>query len=93
MGLLEIPYIFRDAEHMRKVLNGPVGEELSDLAAEVGDPRAGWWERGPRMLTARTSGQGRSRTSGHEDPRAGNPGVRGSVARVRRVTHRRLAFG
>lgn len=52
MGLLEIPYIFRDTEHMRKVLNGPVGEELSKSLLKSGIRVLGWWERGPRMLTA-----------------------------------------
>ena len=52
MGLLEIPYIFRDPEHMRKVLNGPVGEELAASLLKSGIRVLGWWERGPRMLTA-----------------------------------------
>ena len=52
MGLLEIPYIFRDAEHMRKVLNGPVGAELSAALLKSGIRVLGWWERGPRQLTA-----------------------------------------
>jgi tripartite ATP-independent transporter DctP family solute receptor len=52
MGLLEIPYIFRDTDHMRKVLNGPVGDELSKSLLKSGIRVLGWWERGPRMLTA-----------------------------------------
>lgn len=28
LGVLSLPYIFRDEEHLWKVLNGPVGEEL-----------------------------------------------------------------
>jgi TRAP-type transport system periplasmic protein len=52
MGLLEIPYIFRDTEHMRKVLNGPVGDELAKSLLKSGIRVLGWWERGPRMLTA-----------------------------------------
>lgn len=52
LGLLEIPYIFRDVEHMRKVLNGPVGEELAAALQKTGIRVLGWWERGPRQLTA-----------------------------------------
>jgi tripartite ATP-independent transporter DctP family solute receptor len=52
LGLLEIPYIFRDAEHMRKVLNGPIGEELATALQKSGIRVLGWWERGPRELTA-----------------------------------------
>jgi tripartite ATP-independent transporter DctP family solute receptor len=52
LGLLELPYIFRDAEHMRKVLNGPVGDELASALLKSGIRVVGWWERGPRELTA-----------------------------------------
>lgn len=52
LGLLEIPYIFRDPEHMRKVLNGPVGQQLADSLQKAGIRILGWWERGPRELTA-----------------------------------------
>jgi TRAP-type transport system periplasmic protein len=52
MGLLEIPYIFRDTEHMRKVLNGPIGSELAQALLKSGIRVLGWWERGPRELTA-----------------------------------------
>ena len=52
MGVLEIPYIFRDTEHMRKVLNGPIGDELAKTLLKSGIRVLGWWERGPRMLTA-----------------------------------------
>jgi tripartite ATP-independent transporter DctP family solute receptor len=51
MGVLEIPYIFRDADHMRKVLNGPVGAELAAALQKSGIRVIGWWERGPRQLT------------------------------------------
>ena len=52
MGLLEIPYIFRDVDHMRKALNGPVGEELASALQKSGIRVLGWWERGPRQLTS-----------------------------------------
>jgi tripartite ATP-independent transporter DctP family solute receptor len=52
LGLLEIPYIFRDAEHMRKVLNGPIGDELASAVQKSGIRVLGWWERGPRELTS-----------------------------------------
>jgi TRAP-type transport system periplasmic protein len=51
MGVLEIPYIFRDPDHMRKVLNGPIGDELAAALQKSGIRVIGWWERGPRQLT------------------------------------------
>lgn len=51
MALLELPYIFRDVDHMRKVLGGEVGTELSDSLLKSGIRNMGWWERGPRELT------------------------------------------
>lgn len=64
MGLLEIPYIFRDTDHLRKVLNGPVGEELSKSLLKSGLRVLGWWERGPRMLTANKPVKGLSDIKG-----------------------------
>lgn len=51
MALLELPYIFRDVNHMRAALNGEVGKELSDSLLKSGVRNLGWWERGPRELT------------------------------------------
>ena len=36
---------------MRKVLNGPIGDELAATLLKSGIRVLGWWERGPRMLT------------------------------------------
>ncbi len=53
MGILEMPYLFRDINHMRKVLNGPIGNELLGSLLKRANIRGlGWWERGPRELTA-----------------------------------------
>ncbi len=51
LGLLEIPYIFRDVTHMRAVLAGPIGDELAGSLLKSGIRVLGWWERGPRQLT------------------------------------------
>src|SRR5665648_381832 len=50
---LNMPYAFRDLEHLQKVLNGPIGKEISDKIVEKKGARVlDWWTRGPRYLTA-----------------------------------------
>ena len=52
IGLLDMPFLFRDAEHGRVVLDGPVGEEYAKLAQRAGIPVLSWAENGVRHLTA-----------------------------------------
>lgn len=51
--LLELPYIFNDQEHLRKVIYGEVGEQIKsglyDKADIVG---LEFWERSPRQTTS-----------------------------------------
>lgn len=52
LQLLELPYLFRDAEHLRKVLYGPIGDELYDrLLKSSGIRGLAYWECGSRQLT------------------------------------------
>ncbi|WP_240689238.1 TRAP transporter substrate-binding protein [Ammoniphilus sp. YIM 78166] len=52
-AILELPYLFRDKEHMEKVLYGPVGDKLkADLLASANIRGLQFWERTPRQLTA-----------------------------------------
>lgn len=51
-GAIEAPFMFRDYEHLDHVLEGPIGQEITDAFAEkrrivILD----WWHRGPRYLT------------------------------------------
>lgn len=51
--VLEAPYLFRDFDHLDKVVNGPIGKEVADaLAKKKGIRILAWWPRGPRYLTA-----------------------------------------
>jgi tripartite ATP-independent transporter DctP family solute receptor len=51
-GAFEAPFVFRDFDHMDRVLNGEVGEEVKDgFLQERGIRILGWWHRGPRYLT------------------------------------------
>ncbi len=47
-----LPYVFRDRDHMWKVLNGPIGEEWNrTMIKERGLRVLGYGYRGPRQLT------------------------------------------
>jgi tripartite ATP-independent transporter DctP family solute receptor len=52
-SILELPYLFRDKEHLEKVLYGDVGEKLKkDLLDNAQVRGLDFWVRGPRELTA-----------------------------------------
>lgn len=53
LSIMEAPYIFRDVDHMYKVMRGPVGQEmLDDLVAKRGLRSLGVLYYGVRHLTA-----------------------------------------
>lgn len=50
--IMELPYLFKDETHLRKVMYGPIGAELLDKLLKSSDIRGlAFWERGPRQLT------------------------------------------
>jgi tripartite ATP-independent transporter DctP family solute receptor len=52
-GALTMPFAFRDIDHMLKVYNGPIGQQLSAaFVKDKGVRLVGVWARGPRYLTA-----------------------------------------
>jgi len=51
MGVLNMPFLFRDIDHVGKVLDGPVGQELSDNLAKKGLVVLAYWENGFRHIT------------------------------------------
>lgn len=52
-SILELPYLFKDNEHLEKVLYGEVGNQLKEDLLENAQIRGlEFWVRGPRMLTA-----------------------------------------
>jgi tripartite ATP-independent transporter DctP family solute receptor len=51
--IMEMPYLFNNEEHLRKIIYGPVGEALLDkLLKSSGIRGLSFWERGPRHLTS-----------------------------------------
>lgn len=51
VGVVDIPFLFRDAKHARMVLDGPVGEELLARFSSRGFQALAWGEQGFRHLT------------------------------------------
>jgi len=55
LNVFNLPYLFRDTDHMRKVIDGPIGQELLDKVTS--NPKAGlvgllWMDAGARSLYA-----------------------------------------
>ena len=51
-SVLEMPFLFRDLDHVYKTLDGEVGQELAKLLDEAGFVTLGFWENGFRHLTS-----------------------------------------
>lgn len=52
LQLMEMPYLFNDERHLRKVIYGPIGDQLLDRLLKSSNIRGlAFWERGPRHLT------------------------------------------
>lgn len=51
VGVINLPFLFRDNDHVRKVLDGEIGEELSEKVEAQGAVVIGWWENGFRHIT------------------------------------------
>lgn len=56
-NLFSLPYLFRDREHLWKVLNGPIGKEIRDdvLSSKTGMVAVGYMEEGQRNFFFRDS--------------------------------------
>ncbi|MDQ0219469.1 TRAP transporter substrate-binding protein [Peribacillus cavernae] len=56
MGVPEWPFLFRDFEHVKSVLNGPIGDELTeDLEPKHGVKPLAWSANGFRMFSSNRS--------------------------------------
>lgn len=51
-GVLDVPFLFRDAVHAAHVLDGPIGDELGQILAKQGLVNLGFGELGIRQLTS-----------------------------------------
>ncbi|WP_428483780.1 TRAP transporter substrate-binding protein [Rhodopila sp.] len=52
LGLLDTPFLFRDAAHARSTLDGPIGQEYADLLLAANLQVLAWGENGTRHVTA-----------------------------------------
>lgn len=52
MGLLDAPFLFRNTQHARAVLDSPIGAEFAALAKAKGVLNLAWAENGLRHITA-----------------------------------------
>ena len=50
IGVLTLPYLFRDPQHLWKVLDGEIGEELLGTLEESGLVGLAWYEAGARSF-------------------------------------------
>ena len=52
LGMIGMPYLIQSDEHMDKVLNGEVGQELEGLMEAAGMKCLAYYTRGPRYITS-----------------------------------------
>jgi len=49
-NVVSLPFIFKNMDHMHRVLDGPVGKQLSDAMAEKGIVALAWYDSGARSF-------------------------------------------
>ncbi|MDO5612713.1 MAG: TRAP transporter substrate-binding protein [Paracoccus sp. (in: a-proteobacteria)] len=51
VGVFDIPFLFRDMDHARQVLDGPIGQDMLAKFDNVGTHALAWGEQGFRHIT------------------------------------------
>ena len=54
ISILQLPYLFTDAEHMWRVLDGEIGEQLLDTIRPFGLVGMSWFDAGSRNIYTKT---------------------------------------
>lgn len=49
-NILSLPFLFKGEAHMHRVMDGPVGQKLSDAMSEKGLVSVGWYDAGSRSF-------------------------------------------
>ncbi|RPI10583.1 MAG: TRAP transporter substrate-binding protein [Zetaproteobacteria bacterium] len=76
LNVFNLPFIFRDEAHMRKVIDGPIGAELLDKISSNPASRLialGWMDSGTRSLYTKTPVRGPADLKGMKIRMMGNP--------------------
>ena len=76
VDVFNLPFVFRDEAHMRKVIDGPIGQEL--LAKAANDPKSslvplGWMDGGTRNVYAKKALKTPGDFKGQKIRMMGNP--------------------
>ncbi len=50
VDVVSLPFIFKDLDHMHKVMDGPIGDELAAAMADKGLVALGWYDSGARSF-------------------------------------------
>ncbi|MEA4881794.1 MAG: TRAP transporter substrate-binding protein, partial [Synergistaceae bacterium] len=50
VGVLNLPFLFKDSQEAHDILNGPIGKEFDESLAKRNLIVLGWWENGMRHL-------------------------------------------
>ena len=51
LGLFDLPFLFKDENHLHKVLDGEVGKKLRDMVTKKGYVALAYWDNGFKQLT------------------------------------------
>ena len=71
LNVLLLPYLYRDADHMWRVLDGSIGAEfLQDFTAQ-GRVGLSWYDAGCPLVLCPSAGAQPKRSAGQDHPRAG----------------------
>ena len=54
LNVLQLPFLYEDAEHLWRVLDGPIGEEFLDVFEEAGMVGLSWYDGGVRSFYSDT---------------------------------------
>ncbi len=51
LGLFDLPFLFKDENHLHKVLDGKVGQKLMDMVTKKGYVALAYWDNGFKVMT------------------------------------------
>ncbi len=51
MQLFDLPFLFRDADHLHAVMDGPIGQKLKDMVTAKGFVALNYWDNGFKQLS------------------------------------------